>query len=357
MRIDVESIRRRHPLAELVASYGIELRRVGSALVGRCPFHRDGGRPNLHVYRSGRWICYRCDQRGDVIGFVQQIEHLSFREAAARLNGGLAQPSRAARHRRVLRHLPAAPRASNTCWGPDEYRVLAAAADLYANQLLSHGPALGYMTGRGFARELLERYRVGYAAGGELISYLRWRHLPLGAAMRTGLITSDGREVLAGRVTFPELRQGRPVWMIGRVLGEPDGSPTTSDAKYLGLPGAKPLLGWDAIRDTQAVCLVEGPTDLLALRLWGIPGLALAGSAVRDDTLALLGRFAHLYLALDDNTVGQQGTGRLVARLGARATRVQLPAGVKDVAELLTIPRGDQLFRSAISNATSTNTT
>ena len=54
-RIDTESLRRAHPLAELVTSYGIELRRVGGALVGRCPFHQDGGRPNLHVFPYVIW--------------------------------------------------------------------------------------------------------------------------------------------------------------------------------------------------------------------------------------------------------------------------------------------------------------
>ncbi len=43
--------------------------------------------------------------------------------------------------------------------------MLAAATDLYANRLLSDEVALGYMAGRGFSRELLERYRVGYANG------------------------------------------------------------------------------------------------------------------------------------------------------------------------------------------------
>jgi hypothetical protein len=36
--------------------------------------------------------------------------------------------------------------------------------------------------------------------------------------MRIGLVADDGREFLAGRIVFPELRQGRSVWMIGRVL-------------------------------------------------------------------------------------------------------------------------------------------
>ena len=71
MAIDTEAVRRQHPLADIVAGYGIELRRSGCALVGRCPFHADGGRPNLTVYgRSGRWVCYRCGEGGEVIGFV-----------------------------------------------------------------------------------------------------------------------------------------------------------------------------------------------------------------------------------------------------------------------------------------------
>jgi DNA primase len=177
-RVDTEALRREHPLADLVASYGIELRRIGTALVGRCPFHQDRGRPNLHIYPSGRWICYRCEQRGDVIGFVQQIENLTFREAADRLRGLLSRSPRPRRR-------PAGPLESTIpepefVWRRDEYRVLAAATDLYANRLLSDERARSYMAGRGFPRELVERYRVGYACGGELIPYLRWRRLPLG---------------------------------------------------------------------------------------------------------------------------------------------------------------------------------
>ena len=99
--------------------------------------------------------------------------------------------------------------------------------------------------GHAFGRDILERYRVGYASGGELIAYLRWRQLPLAAALRTGLIDYDGREVLAGRITFSEFRAGRAVWMIGRVLEIPDGEPLVTGPKYLGLPGDKPIFGWE----------------------------------------------------------------------------------------------------------------
>jgi DNA primase len=85
-RIDTDRLRLNHPIADLIARYGIELRRSGSTLVGRCPFHQDGGRPNLTVFpRSGRFVCFRCQARGDAISFVQQLEHVTFREAAERL--------------------------------------------------------------------------------------------------------------------------------------------------------------------------------------------------------------------------------------------------------------------------------
>jgi DNA primase len=102
MLIDTDAVRRQHPLADVVAGYGIELRRSGSTLVSRCPFHADGGRPNLTVYTSGRWICYRCGEKGDVIGFVQRMEQLGFREAVARLGGAEAEcPTHRPRPRRV----------------------------------------------------------------------------------------------------------------------------------------------------------------------------------------------------------------------------------------------------------------
>ena len=99
---------------------------------------------------------------------------------------------------------------------------------------------------------------LGYAAGGELVPYLAWRRLPAHAARRAGLLDSDGRERLAGRIVFPEVRDGEPIWLIGRLLDA-----DSQDPRYLGLPGVKPLLGWeDASRDHRGTCLVEGPLDV-----------------------------------------------------------------------------------------------
>jgi DNA primase len=349
MVIDTEAVRRQHRLADVVADYGIELRRSGSTLVGRCPFHADGGRPNLTVYgRSGRWVCYRCGERGDVIGFVQRIERLGFRDAVARLGATDAEDPR---HRPRTRPAPPV-RLRRAHLGPAELEVLAAAVELYANRLLTEERALAYLAGRGFERPLLERYRVGYVTGGELVAYLRWRGLPLAPAVRVGLLDRDGREVLGGRVVVPERRQGWPVWLIGRQL-DAHGFDNQRDPRYLGLPGRKPLLGWEeaVAAGPDRVTVVEGPLDWLALRAWRVPGLALCGSLVRPAALEGLRRFARVYLALDADQGGDRGSEVLLASLGERARRVHLPAGCKDAAELAPRSDGARVFVAALRAA------
>jgi DNA primase len=101
---------------------------------------------------------------------------------------------------------------------PDDLRALEAATSLYHQRLLTDSLALAYLEGRGVSRELIVECRLGYAAGSELLAYLRWRSLPLGPAMRVGLLDAAGREFLAGRIVIPELRSGQPVWLVGRIL-------------------------------------------------------------------------------------------------------------------------------------------
>jgi DNA primase len=336
--IDTNAVKRASPIADVVARYGIELRRVGRALVGRCPFHPDGGRPNLYVYGgNASWYCYRCGIGGDVIGFVMRLEGLGFRDAVARLGGGFGG-------RPVLSARPVGwpPRRRRPLdvWGVDERACVAAATELYHNRLLTDPAALRYVEERGLARATLERCRIGYAHGDEMLPYLRWRRLPIQAAIRVGLIGRDGREFLAGRVVVPEIRRGQPIWLVGRALDSDGDAP-----KYLGLPGRKPLLGWEIAAGHPTAILVEGVFDWLTLVQWGFPALALVGTRVRPEVLRALGsRFGRLYLALDADLAGQEATDAIAQALGARAVPLPLPTGVKDVADLGPAPDGRVRF-------------
>ena len=177
--------------------------------------------------------------------------------------------------------------------------------------------------------------------------YLAWRDVPLSAARRVGLLRADGRERLASRIVFPEIRQRQPIWLIGRTLEHADDLP-----RYLGLPGPKPLLGWDqASRDPRGVCIVEGPLDLLALQQWGVPGLALCGTGCNPATLRLLDRWQRLYALLDADAAGQEAAARLIDAFGSRVIPVQLPPGVKDPGDLPSLVDGSAVLQEAIRQA------
>jgi DNA primase len=339
-RTDTAALKRDHPVADVIARYGVALRPQGRALVGRCPFHLDRGRPNLYVYPSSdSWYCFRCAIGGDVIGFVERFVGVGFREAVRLLDGDVIRSGPARRTKLNVARFRRVP-----IVGESERACLAAAVELYQTCLLAQPPALDYVAGRGIDRATVEACRLGYVAGDELIRYLRWRRLPIQAARRVGLLTHDGREFLAGRVVVPEIRAGQPIWLVGRTIEADCAAP-----KYLGLPGPKPLLGWELAAGCQEVWVVEGVFDYLALRSWGIPALALVGTHVRAETLTALGRFARLYLALDNDAAGREATRQLVAHLGPRAVPVAIP-NAKDVAELATSPQDrDALLRTVHS--------
>jgi DNA primase len=345
-RVDTASLKLAHPIAEVVARYGVELKRQGRAMVGRCIFHTDNGRPNLYVYGdSESWRCYRCGIGGDVLAFVMYAENIAFREAVDRLTGGWLGPLRPA-----SRPAPALRPASK---GPDErtaeeLAVLQAATNFYHSNLLAEPRALDYLAQRGISMATARECRLGYAAGDQLLAFLHWQRLPLGAALQLGLLTRAGHEFMAGRIVIPELCAGWPMWLIGRAVAEDlaDDVP-----RYLGLPGKKPLLGWDQARGSASVCVVEGVFDVLAVRQWGYPVVGLLGTNVRPDQVDQLRAFSRAYLVLDTDDAGFEATLALYDAIGPTAVPVALPDDVKDPAELASRPDGQAVFAESLLKA------
>jgi len=345
-RVDTAALKLAHPIAEVVAQYGVELKRQGRAMVGRCIFHPDNRRPNLHIYAdSESWRCYRCGIGGDVLAFVMHAEDIGFREAVDRLTDGRPAPV-------CPRPRPApAPRAAarepeeRTA---EELTVLQAATSFYHSNLLAEPLALDYLAQRGISLATVRECRLGYAAGDQLLSFLHWQQLPLGAALKLGLVTRAGHEFMAGRIVVPELCAGRPMWLIGRTLAEDlaDDVP-----RYLGLPGKKPLLGWNQARGSATVCVVEGVFDVLTVHQWGYPVVGLLGTNVRPDQVDQLRAFSRAYLVLDTDDGGVEATLALQEAIGPTAVPVALPEDIKDPAELASRLDGQAVFAEALLKA------
>jgi DNA primase len=96
---------------------------------------------------------------------------------------------------------------------------------------------------------------------------------------------------------------------------------------------------------------VEGPFNVLALRQWDVPALALCGTGQSVEALSLLERWQRVYAVLDGDAAGYEATALLVQLLGPRVIPLELPPGINDPAELACRADGQELFQAAIRDA------
>jgi DNA primase len=324
MVYDIDTIKRRNPIEEVVARHGVQLRRSGLHLSGRCPFH-DDEHPSFVVYpETASFHCFGCRVSGDVIDFVRRADGLSFREALDRLSDGSVLPRRNPGSEERL--------------SLDDRMILTAACAVYHETLLQAPKALSYLEERGIGLPLVRRCRLGYSDGRSLRQYLRRHRLSLRRATQMGLLWRDGGETMAGRVVIPELRGSQCIWMVGRTLDD------ARQPKYRGLSMPKPILGYERVRGRPRVFVTEGAFDYLTGASWGLSICALLGTQVRAERLAFLQRARRVLIVFDNDDPGREAASDLARRLGSRARVVALPEGVKDLNDLGRRPDGRATF-------------
>ncbi|GAA3965212.1 DNA primase [Thermobifida alba] len=293
---DVALVRERSPIADVVGEY-LQLRNAGGgSLKGLCPFH-DEKTPSFNVTPARNlWYCFGCGEGGDVISFIQRIEHLGFAEAVEHLaraagiqlryeQGGYVPRNEQGQRQRLV----------------EAHR---AAAEFYAEQLLSPQAQAGrrFLAERGFTRADAERFGVGYAPPGweALTTHLRKKGFT-DAEIVLGGLASQGR-----RGPYDRFR-GRLVWPVRDVTGEVVGfgarklDPDDNGPKYLNTPETplfkkgSLLYGLDLAkkeiaRQRQAV-VVEGYTDVMACHLAGVTtAIATCGTSFGEEHLKILRR-------------------------------------------------------------------
>src|SRR5699024_11754033 len=84
-REDIDAVRERADLREEVEQY-VTLKKAGiGSYKGLCPFH-DERTPSFHIRpHVGTYHCFGCEESGDVIAFLQAMEHTTFQETVERL--------------------------------------------------------------------------------------------------------------------------------------------------------------------------------------------------------------------------------------------------------------------------------
>lgn len=330
---DVLAIRHANPIADVIAGKGVEFRRLGRRLVGRCPFHADA-EPSLVVYpQNANYYCYGCGAGGDVIDFVSRVNGVGF-VAAVRMLSGEA-PTKCSSVIEAAHRFPLNP--------PTEahVRVIDAAATFYHESLLCNPSALAYLALRGIDHETSCRRRIGYGIRG-LAPYLRCRGLRLDDARALGLM-SGRRETMLGRIVVPDLRDPQATWLTGRMIGE-------AIPRYLNLRLPTPLLGLGQVAGDEVI-VAEGVFDWLTLSKWALPAVGLLGTRISKRTVDALQRFARVYIALDSDGAGRRASTELASALGPCAVVVELPAGVHDLNDLGRLANGRRAFERCLELA------
>lgn len=331
---DTDAIRRGHPIADVAAVSGLELRQTGGRLTAVCPFHGDS-RPSLVLYPASQsYYCFGCGAGGDVIDFMSRLHRVDFREAVALLAGAQVptMPVGAPHPPNV-----AVPEVDSLKGAP----IIETAVAFYEEAVWSRPEVMDYLASRGIHERTVRRFRLGFGIPG-LAATLRDRKLDLKTAQQLGLLDED-RECFAGRIIIPELVEGRATWFTGRRL-------TDREPRYLNLRLPKPLLGL-ASAQGEAVVVTEGPFDWLTAVEWGFCAVALLGTRVPGKMAQSLERFEDVYLVLDPDEAGREATAELCKRLGDRAIPVALPPGAADLSSLGCQRDGRSAFTRCILDA------
>jgi DNA primase len=321
---DIALVRERSPVEEVVGEY-LQLRGAGGgSLKGLCPFHEEKT-PSFNVTPArGLFYCFSCSEGGDVIRFVQLIDHLSFAEAVERLaaragfelryeQGGHVPGQEQTQRRRVI----------------EAHR---AAAEFYAERLVGADAVAGraFLSSRGFEQADAQRFAVGYAPAewDALTRHLRGRGFTEAELLHGGL-ASQGRRGLIdkfrGRLIWPIRDLSGDVIAFGaRKLRDDDDGP-----KYLNTPETQlfkkssVLYGADlAKRDIaqrrQAV-IVEGYTDVMACHLAGVTtAVATSGTSFGEGHIKIIRRLlsdadwqrGEVIFTFDGDSAGQRAALR-----------------------------------------------
>jgi len=324
---EIQRLKREVSLERLVTAAGVELRRHGADLIGRCLFHDDRG-PSLVVTPSKNlWHCLgACQQGGSVIDWVMKAQGVSFRHAVEILRGE-PPPAPTNGHRPPLPS-PVEP-------DSDDREMLRQVVAYYHETLKQSPEALAYLESRGLrSSEAIEHFQLGFAN-----RTLGYRLSSKGARERLqklGLLRESGHEHFNGSLVVPIFGEGGEVLgMYGRKI-TPAYRLRKGTPLHLYLPGPhRGLFNLPALQASPSVILCEALIDALTFWCAGHRNVT-ASYGVEGFTADHREAFRkcatkEVYIAYDRDEAGERAAVSLAETLmseGITCYRIQFPKGM-----------------------------
>lgn len=293
---------------EDVARDFIKLRRIGTNLVGLCPFHNEKT-PSFQVSVAKNIAkCFGCSKGGDPIQFLREKEDLSFPDAlrylAKKYNIVIEEKQRTPED--VQRQQRKA-----AMYIANEFAATHFRANLYKDHKKKR-VGQDYFEKRGFSKATIEKWKLGYNPdAGLLTTEMVKNGYDTKMLQELSLANARNTDFFRFRATFAlqERRNGKIIAFAGRTLLE--GEKAKKTPKYLnskeselydksnylyGLYHAK-----QAIRANDETILTEGYTDVISLSQAGIENVvASSGTALTSKQVGHLKRLSENVIILYD---------------------------------------------------------
>lgn len=357
----IEAVRSKTDIVDLIGEY-VQLTKRGKNWFGLCPFHGESS-PSFSVTEDKQLFhCFGCGASGNAITFIMDIENSPFTEAVVKL----AERSGIEIDATVSEGSGAKPR--------NEFKSMieahALAANFYSHLLLNTvegEEALDYLEKRGFTRESIEKYGIGWSLNDNeaLSSLLKRKSFDMMEMERAGLciMKDDGTgyfDRFRARIMFPlHDDNGNVVAFSGRIL-----SGSKQEAKYLNSPET-PIFEKSHIlynfhnarlnvRKTGKVILFEGFMDTISADRAGVTNsVAVMGTSLSDTHLLKLKRIAKdLIVCCDGDDAGWEAAKRFadMATQKGLDVKIALLPGKMDPDDYITEYGGDAFREKIIGN-------
>jgi DNA primase len=233
-----EVTNRLDPIA-VVEDY-VRLEKKGGRYWGLCPFHQEKT-PSFTVDPEKKmYHCFGCGKGGGIIGFTMEMDKLSYPEAikflASKLGVEIVYEDNDDGADRDWK-------AENTLKEEffELYRRISITFHHYLLEKPEGQPVFQYILKRGIGKEMIERFRLGYAPAdrGFLYRFLSQKGYSEDFLDKSGLFSTryKGMPLFAGRLMFPIAdRHGRTVAFGGRSLPGAVQNDGKEPPKYINSP-------------------------------------------------------------------------------------------------------------------------
>lgn len=358
MSTDIDQIKQRLDIVELLQEYLPNLRKLGANWKAPCPFHNEKTPSFVVSPEKQIWHCFGCDRGGDIFTFVQEIESIEFSAAlqqlAKRAGVELQQhsPQETTQHNRLI-------------------ECIQAAQQFYENFLHTQPAAQvarDYLTQRGIKMATQQQFGLGYSPPqwDALLQALRVLGFTEQEMFLAGVIIKKDQgagyyDRFRDRIMFPFYDiNGLVVGFTARALNDTQ----TSGGKYINSPQSELYdkskiiyglhLAKSTIKRVQASIIVEGNVDVITAHQAGFTNVvATSGTAFTEYQITFLKRYApNLLIAFDMDAAGTSAAQRSIDNALQQEMNVkviQLSSQYKDPDEC--IRQDPAAFKTAIRNA------